>query len=84
MSNSSQRAAEQMARDGIRKLSAWGKPFKSGCATIRPHVGLPKCGESGCAKHARYSTPRGNRCFTHARPADPQPTGLVPVTARGA
>lgn len=66
MSYASRRASEQMERDGIRKLSAWGSPRRIGCATYRAHIGLPDCGEVGCGKRARYSTKAGNRCFAHA------------------
>ena len=69
MTYANRRAAAQMERDGIRKLSAWGKPQQEGCATIRRHIGLPCCGHQGCGKKAGYSTPIGNRCSTHAREA---------------
>lgn len=65
MSNASRRAAAQMERDGIRKLSAWTKPRKIGCASYSAPISLPACEHTGCAKRARYSTPEGNRCFTH-------------------
>ncbi|WP_422057743.1 hypothetical protein [Sphingomonas sp.] len=66
MRNASRRAAAQMERDGIRKLSAWSKPRNVGYAHVQHHIGLPACEHPGCAKHARYATPDGNRCFPHA------------------
>lgn len=59
---------QQMKRDGIKKLSAWGKPRREGCATIRDLIALPHCTASGCGKKAGYSTPFGPRCFGHAIP----------------
>lgn len=53
MSYANRRAAEQMFRDGIRTAYRRG-----------PDV---KCG--ACHKKARFHTPSGPRCFSHALPA---------------
>jgi hypothetical protein len=71
-------SAKQMERDGIRTLRRWSKGKNIGWATVRVPVEMPTCGHVtysddaitlGCSKKARYSTPNGVRCFTHALPA---------------
>ncbi|KQM88627.1 hypothetical protein ASE67_02485 [Sphingomonas sp. Leaf23] len=57
-------SAEQMKRDGIKRLHAWSKPRSIGYATVQDHIERPKCG--CCHIVASYTTPIGPRCFTHA------------------
>jgi len=64
--------ADQMRRDGISRLHAWGKAFKSGCATYQIAKPRPLCGDPACPKRATYNTPDGPRCFTHARATNPE------------
>lgn len=66
MTRASARAAEQMRRDGICRILAWSKPRKIGCAMYRFPIERPFCGHVGCRKRAGYTTPIGNRCYTHA------------------
>ena len=67
MSYSAKRAAQQMQQDGIRKLRTWTKPVQIGCAGYQFRIDRPRCGHADCEKIAGYSTPNGNRCFSHAR-----------------
>lgn len=64
----SRRAAQQMADDGIASLPKWSKPCPGVGVSFRIKLDMPMCEQIGCHKRARYSTPRGNRCFAHARP----------------
>lgn len=59
-------SAEQMIRDGIKKLPMWGKPKRDGCVTFRAKFVMPPCGDPSCRNRAGYDTPIGVRCFTHA------------------
>jgi hypothetical protein len=54
------RAAIQMDRDGIRSLHS---TRRTSCGhVLNPGDAITVC----CHRQARYSTPLGNRCFTHA------------------
>lgn len=67
MSNAKRRAAQQMTGDGIKRLPFWSKGKRVGCATMQTKLPRVHCEHDGCDKAAGYSTPAGNRCFTHAR-----------------
>lgn len=67
MSNARRRAAQQMSRDGIRKLPRWSKGKRAGCATIYQALVGGACAHASCGKSAGYDTPSGLRCFDHAR-----------------
>jgi len=58
--------AAQMERDGIKKLRVWAQPVRG----IQRRIERPKCGHPGCKVIAKYDTPAGVRCFSHALPQE--------------
>jgi len=63
-------SAAQMTRDGIKRLPKWGPARRDGPYTFRMKLPSVQCEHGGCSKRAGYSTPKGNRCFTHALPGE--------------